>query len=321
MEFSDVTTPASSEVELPQRSNQQQSSLPIPRSFTIHGRQFLSTRYSGVPQEHDDAVDHTTIRPNHDDTGGSSDRHSDGDDNNISIPEDIFQDEEPDDFKEMEQKRHSLTSSDKGDRRPGKTDHLTPHATTITKDLINITEVIFYPSSLVAATIVKAFFYTNLFLVLGDYVLVMGRSVSAVFADQICLPVAGAIASVLMFGLCQFRTMANLGRSVSLASLLALLIVLLQCLFHHRLGSGATTSSNDGIAMEKEEESIDDGIWGKFSSLAGIGFAVGSQKLFLNIRYELRHREQASKVLAGSLTVYGLAYVTVILLAGPGTIC
>ncbi|KAG7345355.1 transmembrane amino acid transporter [Nitzschia inconspicua] len=185
--------------------------------------------------------------------------------------------------------------------------------TNITKDLINITEVTFYPSSGVATTIVKVIFYINLFLVLGDYVLVMGRSISAVFADQICLPSAGAIASFLMFGLCQFRTMANLGRSVSLASLLALLVVLIQCLFHHRMGSptGDTDTIDDG------DIEMDDGIWGKFSSLAGIGFAVGSQKLFLNIRNELRQRDQASKVLAGSLGVYGVAYVAVILLAGP----
>lgn len=189
--------------------------------------------------------------------------------------------------------------------------------TNITRDLINITEVTFDPDSSIATALVKAIYYTNLFLVLGDYILVMGRSVSAIFADDICLPTAGAIASALMFGLCQFRTMANLGRNVSLASLIALLIVLLQCLFHHRMGSTTNANGgNDDVAVDKEE--VDDGIWGKLSSLAGIGFAVGSQKLFLNIRNELRHRDQASKVLAGSLGVYGLAYVFVIVLAGPG---
>jgi Transmembrane amino acid transporter protein len=194
-------------------------------------------------------------------------------------------------------------------------------STDITKDLINITEVTFYPSSTVATAMVKTIYYVNLFLVLGDYILVMGRSVSALFADQICLPTAGAIASVLMFGLCQFRTMANLGRTVSLASLLALLVVLIQCLFHHRMGSAASSVGvvDANVALEEDEE-VDDGIWGKLSSLAGIGFAVGSQKLFLNIRNELRHRDQASKVLAGSLGVYGLAYVLVIVLAGPGTL-
>ena len=59
--------------------------------------------------------------------------------------------------------------------------------------------------------------------------MVMSRSVAALFGEEnICLPTAGAVASILMFGLCQFRTMANLGRSVSLASLFALLIVLVQ---------------------------------------------------------------------------------------------
>jgi Transmembrane amino acid transporter protein len=185
----------------------------------------------------------------------------------------------------------------------------------ITSDLINISRSVFTPQA-VATYMVKAFYYTNLFLVLGDYILVMARSVSAIFSDEICLPTAGAIASVLMFGLCQYRSMANLGRSVSLASLLALLIVIVQCLFHHRTSS-SSPSGEDEDQQRQIDDVEDDGIWGKFSSLAGIGFAVGSQKLFLNIRHELRHREESSKVLAGSLTSYGLAYVIVIILAGP----
>jgi hypothetical protein len=230
--------------------------------------------------------------------------------------DEIFQDEVMDD----DQDRNST------DYLEGETNCFTssPRSTSrnISKDLINITEVTFYPSSVVATATVKTIFYINLFLVLGEYILVMGRSVSAIFADQICLPVAGAIASVLMFGLCQFRTMAKLGRTVSLTSLLALMVVLMQCLFHHRLGSTSAAMEGKPMALEEEEaaEEVDDGIWGMFSSLAGIGFAVGSQKLFLNIRNDLQHREHASKVLGGSLGVYGLAYVVVILLAGPGTL-
>lgn len=203
----------------------------------------------------------------------------------------------------------------------------------MTSDLINISEAVFVASPAGATCVVKTLYYTNLFLVLGDYILVMGRSISAVFLDQICLPTAGIIATVLMFGLCQYRSMANLGRSVSLASLLALMIVLILCLFHHRNNQveGRLLDEDGGesyVPPTGEEETpvisgeaTDDAsdIWGKFSSLAGIGFAVGSQKLFLNIRHELRHREEATHVLLGSLTCYGLAYVVVILLAGPGT--
>ena len=193
-----------------------------------------------------------------------------------------------------------------------------------TSDLINITAAIFSPvetlTSRTYTMLVKIIYYVNLFLVLGDYILVMSRSVAAFFGeDNICVPTAGAVASILMFGLCQFRTMANLGRSVSLASLMALLIVLVQCLFHHHRND--TADSTDIPPTRKllggDDTNNDDGIWGKFSSLAGVGFAVGSQKLFLNIRHELQHRHEASRVLAGSLLTYGTAYVAVVLLAGP----
>jgi len=193
-----------------------------------------------------------------------------------------------------------------------------------TSDFINITMAIFSPidslTSRIYISLVKIIYYVNLFLVLGDYILVMSRSVAAFFGeDNICLPTAGAVASILMFGLCQLRTMANLGRSVSLASLLALLIVLVQCLFHHHYNStmDLTEIPQTRELLEGVDTDVDDGIWAKFSSLAGIGFAVGSQKLFLNIRHELRYRQEASKVLGGSLFTYGMAYVVVVLLAGP----
>jgi DNA polymerase elongation subunit (family B) len=40
----------------------------------------------------------------------------------------------------------------------------------------------------------------------------------------------------------------------------------------------------------------------------------------LVVRNELRYREHAHKVLAGSLGVYGLAHVVVILVIGPGAL-
>lgn len=182
-----------------------------------------------------------------------------------------------------------------------------------TNDLIGISKAIFESQRI--NHLVLVIYYLNLFLVLGDYILVMGHAVSAMFMDQLCLPTAGAIASLLMFGICQFRTMALLGKNVSVASLLAMLVVLLQCLIHHRQNT-ATGSSIIVDTVDQEEQTT---IWAKFSALASIGFAVGSQKLFLNIRHELQNKDDASRVLAGSLTTYGSAYVLVILLAGSST--
>jgi hypothetical protein len=56
----------------------------------------------------------------------------------------------------------------------------------------------------------------------------------------------------------------------------------------------------------------------KMSSIAAIGFAVGSQKLLLNIRHEMKDRRKAAPhSLSIALSLYGLAYIVVCLLAGP----
>ena len=177
-----------------------------------------------------------------------------------------------------------------------------------TYDLISISDKVFPGPQ--AAGLVALLYYTNIFLVLGDYLLVMSRAVSAMFLDDICLPIAGIIASVLMFAICQLKTMANLGRKVSVISLLAMVIVLGQCLFHHR------TSGDSAVPIDLAERETTS-VWQKLSALASIAFAVGSQKLFLNIRHELKDRKQASKTLAWSLTSYGATYLLVILFAGP----
>ena len=181
-------------------------------------------------------------------------------------------------------------------------------------------------------------FYTNLFLVLGmlqnlnhfmkiltkrhtllyvlgNYILVMSHAVSAMAGEEnLCIPTAGIIASTLMFGLSQLRTMANLGRSVSFISLLALFIVVLQCLYALRL-----EENKESIHMTaKAVPSTTDTTLSKMSSIAAIGFAVGSQKLLLNIRHEMIDRTKAApNSLSIALTLYGFAYIIVCLLAGP----
>jgi amino acid permease len=108
--------------------------------------------------------------------------------------------------------------------------------------------------------------------------------------------------------LSQLNTMALLGREASAISLLVMLFVLIQCL----------------VAAQEHEEHAeyaaaddDPTVLRKFAALGSIGFAVGSQKLFLNIRHEMNDKQQAPRTLAMSLTVYGIAYVSVVVLAGP----
>ena len=112
----------------------------------------------------------------------------------------------------------------------------------------------------------------------GNYILVMSHAVSAMAGeDNLCLPTAGVIASTLMFGLSQLRTMANLGRSVSLVSLLALFIVVVQCLCSLRIQVSTVKSEFNTSTPETREESTEAiSTLSKMSSLAAIGFAVGS---------------------------------------------
>jgi len=180
-------------------------------------------------------------------------------------------------------------------------------------------------------------FYTNIFLVLGNYIVVMAHAVSALVGeDKLCIPTAGLIASTLMFAVSQLRTMARLGRAASIVSLSALAIVVGQCLYFCRLAAqeqddatsvGLGSDPEDLTAPTNETDTSPTSflffspnvasILLKLSAMGSIGFAVGSQKLLLNIRHEFQDRSEAPTSLAMSLFVFGACYVCIIVVAGP----
>lgn len=157
--------------------------------------------------------------------------------------------------------------------------------------------------------IVTITYYTNIFLVLGNYILVMSHAVAAMIGEEnICLPIAGIIASTLMFGISQLRSMSSLGREASFFSLLALAIVVLQCLSSIQTGSNSFAYENGDNGNNDEIDDDDDlyhrltqnnyynqgnsnenenednnvmftSIMRQLAALSSIGFAVGSQKV------------------------------------------
>ena len=176
--------------------------------------------------------------------------------------------------------------------------------------------------------LVTAIYYINIFLVLGNYILVMSHAVRSMLGEEsICLPTAGIIASILMYALAQLRTMANLGRSASVISLTALFIVVGICLASIEEGElgidegeeedDGETANDDLVSSEPSDTSSSPSISRQLAAIASIGFAVGSQKLLLNIRHEMAVKESASpKALGIALFIYGAVYVTVCVLAG-----
>lgn len=166
--------------------------------------------------------------------------------------------------------------------------------------------------------LVTAIYYTNIFLVLGNYILVMSHAVAAMIGeDSICLPTAGILASTLMFAICQLRTMATLGRAASAISLLSLAVVVLQCLVAIQMGHESFSYNDKNDVLDSDNWTFWQSIILQFSALSSIGFAVGSQKLLLNIRHEFSDRNKSTKSLGIALFSFGTVYVAVCILAGP----
>ena len=86
--------------------------------------------------------------------------------------------------------------------------HHTVHHDTATFDFVGMTQALF--SDRKVTRWVMFFFYVNIFLVLGDYILVMSHAVSALVGEErMCLPQAGVLASTLMYAVTQTRTMVR----------------------------------------------------------------------------------------------------------------
>jgi amino acid permease len=193
----------------------------------------------------------------------------------------------------------------------------TVHHDSASADFIGLSSALFFRQKNFTR-LVMLVFYVNIFLVLGNYQLVMSHALVAFSDDTLCLPTAGGLATVFMIAMTsQMRTMARLGRAASIVSLVALAIVVAQCLWaiHHQ--HRPTHAASTSIVTEQPSISPSSSLLRKLSALGSIGFAVGSQKLFLNIRHDLADRSDAPKTLGLSLSLFGLAYIGLCVGAGP----
>lgn len=201
---------------------------------------------------------------------------------------------------EMPNNEQSITTEPDGIR-------VDSDAVETSNDFIELTEVICGTDSR-AKTVVMIVFYVNVFLLLGDYILVMARAVSAIFEDDICFPHAGIVACILMFGLTQIRRLRDMGGWITVVSLGSLCVVVFQCLVAtSKVSSATTVPSPDPTQVP---------LLRKLSALASICFATGINKLLLNIRHEMRERRRVPQTLGLSMGVFGSAYVGVAVFAG-----
>ena len=152
--------------------------------------------------------------------------------------------------------------------------------------------------------ITKVFYSVNLFLVLGTYLMTMSKGLSTAFnASPSILYTLGSLAAMAVLT-ALLQTLSQLGRAPTYVSILTVLVVLVACLLP--IGSSNIEPLPDIPAYILVP-----------SSLSGISFAVGSQKLLLNVRCEMESPKDANKALVHALSAFCLVYFLVVLLAPP----
>ncbi|GMI31690.1 hypothetical protein TeGR_g3143 [Tetraparma gracilis] len=158
------------------------------------------------------------------------------------------------------------------------------------------------PSSLLPR-LCRFFFCTNLFLLLGTYLLTMAKGLATSFSSPPSIVFNVICIFSLMALTASLSKMSQLGRSPTYISIATVFVVLVVCL----LAPHEKTSDAPDIPQLVLIP----------SSFSGITFAMGSQKLLLNVRSEMADTSTSFKSVVWALSAYSSLYVLVVLLAPP----
>jgi len=139
----------------------------------------------------------------------------------------------------------------------------------------------------------RFFFTTNLFLLLGTYLLAMSKGFAAAAGRPPSVLYVLVCLSVLMVLTASFSKMSQLGRAPTYVSIATVAIILAVCLSLSPLPSSSAPPSLSSPLPALVVVP---------SSFAGITFAVGSQKLLLNVRSEMEDKASAPKSLVWAIT-------------------
>eukprot|EP00457_Paulinella_chromatophora_P007490 gb/GEZN01007513.1/.p1 GENE.gb/GEZN01007513.1/~~gb/GEZN01007513.1/.p1 ORF type:complete len:473 (+),score=42.41 gb/GEZN01007513.1/:78-1496(+) len=182
----------------------------------------------------------------------------------------------------------------------------TPH-----RDVIHLAQTLEQDGGCLLRSCTQACFYSNMVLVLGNYMLVMSRSVQAMFSQHhLCQPTAGLLVSLVLLCLNLLPSMKHLGRWPTLLSIATIIACIVICLVHKdpELSAAATTTHGHDSVFTSSMHQV--------AALTGIIFASGSQKLLLNIRAEMVAPAESVTALKFASIFYTLGYVLVVWCTG-----
>lgn len=148
--------------------------------------------------------------------------------------------------------------------------------------------------------------YLYVFLILGEYHLIMARSVQGTFYDaSLCRPVAGIIASVIVFLSNQVRTLHNIAL-LSIVSVVTIFIVLTIC-----LNDMISDSKPIGSAGVEHNLVASVNFWDFYGAFSTLIFAWAGQKIYLEIMTEMRDSKDFTKSLSGAYPFIFIGYAVV----------
>ena len=147
-----------------------------------------------------------------------------------------------------------------------------------------------------------AILYSYIVFVLGDYLIVLAKSVQAAFYGVvICRPVAAAVSCVALLPLAQLRTLHAVSWS-SIVGTSTILIALGIC-FNDVAMSGPAETAMPAVAPL--------GFIPTTSTMSGFLFTCGGQKIYLEMMAEMRQPSDFPRALAAAMFVIGTSYVAI----------
>jgi len=160
-----------------------------------------------------------------------------------------------------------------------------------TANLVSLSASLFGSSAAVTLA-TRAAYILNLFLVLGNYLVVMSNAVGAMLGPEhrLCQYQSTLVATSLLLGLNQLPSLADIGRWPTVVSIASVVAVLMLCLVGSNSEPQPISSTGGGSNGSGTSAIASDGAHGWMATgtaLSGIIFASASQKLLLNIRTEV----------------------------------
>jgi len=152
--------------------------------------------------------------------------------------------------------------------------------------------------------------YVYIVLLLGDYMVVLSMNVQGIFyISRLCRAIAGVVVGALLLATNQIRTLHGVSIS-AIVSNSTIVIVLAICMQLVWEGKGLESEGLQNDPVKRVSVTTD--FWKVFSSMSSFIFAMGGQKIYLEIMSEMRNPSDFPKSLSAAFSFMFVCYTVII---------